>query len=615
MAVVKENEITQYKRKGNLTGKKLMEYIPPLIITQLSSLLLNSVDSIVAGNFVGADALSSINLFYPVTLFTGAISVLASSGISTSLSTAMGRNDPAATDRIKGVSLRLMILMAVCMSIVQIPIVWLIIKSYGLSGDMYTMIWQYAIGIMIGAPLSLVSNVGSYELQVLGKMKPVMYISLSEGIANIAFDLLFAGVLDMGVAGIGYGTACANLIRCAVTIIYIRRCTDIYKSKIKTVKLSDMTEVLSYGVSDASNNLVNAVQTYLMMQIIIAIFGAAGGIVKGVCTLTYNTANVFMSSISGGSRPLMGLLAGADDKKGLNILLRQGTLLNAVLTGLTTIVILMTPGLFYRIYGVTDIPDGGILAVRLYSLCLVLKGISFLYKMYFNNNGDAKFCTILSVLGHSSLVLFAFVLYKLLASPVLFAAYPLSEVFLFILERIRYRRLLNKTYDEGRDKGMELVLNMTVKSDEASDASSELRSYAEENGIDGELSERVAACMEKMIEYATSSTAAERITKYTESNGIGKRLVELLVSSDKAEWLQKILKDVSTNLRVAVMVKFIPEGDTLLVTLDDGECISLNANEEVQELIEEHGKEMKELADNVEYEYILNMNYSRVTFS
>ena len=51
------------------------------------------------------------------------------------------------------------------------------------------------------------------------------------------FDLFFIGTLHLGVAGAGYGTACANVIRCSATVIYLARATDIYKSNYNQLYL------------------------------------------------------------------------------------------------------------------------------------------------------------------------------------------------------------------------------------------------------------------------------------------------------------------------------------------------------------------------------------------
>ena len=64
----------RFSRDGSLTRKKLFEYIPAMVITNLSTLLLISVDGLVLGNFVGSDALSAVNIFYPATMYIGLVS-------------------------------------------------------------------------------------------------------------------------------------------------------------------------------------------------------------------------------------------------------------------------------------------------------------------------------------------------------------------------------------------------------------------------------------------------------------------------------------------------------------------------------------------------------------
>ena len=48
--------------------------------------------------------------------------------------------------------------------------------------------------------------------------------------------------------------------------------------------------------------------------------------------------------------------------------------------------------------------------------------------------------------------------------------------------------------------------------------------------------------------------------------------------------------------------------------LDDGECIALDKNEETQQLITDNYGLLKKLAKTVEYQYVLNMNYTVFTF-
>ncbi|MBR2707249.1 MAG: hypothetical protein IKE74_08460 [Mogibacterium sp.] len=244
----KNNGLLRFRRKGDLTGRKLIEYIPAMMVTNLSTLLLVSVDGVVAGNLVGEEALSAVSIFYPVTLLTGAASVLVASGISTSISTAMGKSDSAELDRIKGVSVRIILAMAVITAVVQIPVVLAVVRSYRLPEEIYRMTMQYAVGIMISTPLGIISCAGTYQLQIAGKMKILMRLSVIEGVANLMFDLLYTGVFGMGVAGTGYGTATANIIRCGLTVMYLYRCTDMYRGDTGKVSLSDVKSILSVEV-------------------------------------------------------------------------------------------------------------------------------------------------------------------------------------------------------------------------------------------------------------------------------------------------------------------------------------------------------------------------------
>ena len=583
--------LKQYRRRGDLTGRKLREYLPAMLITNLSTLLLGSVDGIVAGNLVGSDALSSINIFYPVLVIVASVSMVVSIGIATSLSTAMGKNDVAAVDHIKGVSLRIMIVMAVITGIVQIPVVWLVVRSYGLSEEMFRMTMQYAAGMMICTPLGIISTVGTYELQITGKMKVLMVLSVIEGVANLVFDVLYTGALKMGVAGAGFGTATANLIRCTLTVVYLYRFTDMFRSDTKKVSAADVKNILGVGVPDASYTLMFAFQSYLMMKILLAAFGTAGGVIVGVCTLCLNINNVLLTGIPASMRPLMGLYAGADDRAGLRILMRQGAMLNIVCVGLATLVIELRPEWFYAINGVHHIPEGGILSVRLYSIIFMVKGFDYLLRMYLSNRKDSKYATVLTVVGNATLPLFAFILWKAAPAPCIFLAYLATEITVFMMSYIRYRSWLEKDRKEIEENGEDIVLYMSVKPDEAVEASRELRRFAGENGISERISYRAALCMEEMVAYVKTVEAIGPIAGITEGK-----------------------LDRGQDPGVEVMVRFKGKNEAIFVELDDGRCIALDKNESTQKIITDNYGLLKKLAKSVEYQYILNMNYTRFTF-
>ena len=595
----KTGGVAKYRRMGDLSMRKLKEYIPAMLMTNLSTLLLVTVDGVVAGNLVGKDALASINIFAPVSILVGSLSMLVSSGISISISTAMGKNDPEELDRVKGVSLRVMILAAATASVLQIPLVWMILTSYGLSPEMFAMTMQYAVGIMICTPLGIISVTGTYQLQIAGKMKILMRLSAMEGVANLLFDLFFMGVLDIGVGGAGYGTACANLLRCSATVLYIYRYTDMYRSNTKKITAADALKVIGVGVPDATHSIILALQSYLVMKIILAALGTDGAVIKGVCSLCYSLTNVITSGVSGSMRPLMGLYTGADDREGVSILMKQGVKLDVIGGGLAVLLIELRPDWFFAINGVRDIPEGGTLGVRLFALVLVVGAVNTLLRMYLTNRKDSAFATMLTIVCNATLPVYAFLLWKSAPAPYIFLAYLLTDLTVFAASYARYRKWMEHDRQELEKNGEDIVLNMTVGHDDAVEASRQIRKFADEHGIKEKISYRVALCMEEMVAYV----------KEAETTGTKARFGALGHSPDG-----RTDDRHDSGLNVDVVVRFKGKDEAVFVTMDSGRCIALDKDEEAEKLITDNYGLLRKLAKSVEYQYILDLNYTRFTF-
>lgn len=560
-----------FSRKGTLTARKLKEFIPAMAATNLSVLLLVTVDGLVLGNLVGGNALAAVNVFYPVTMFIGTASVLLSSGAATSMSTCMGTNDQEALQRIKTAVVRLTIVAAVFIGIVQIPIVSAIIESYNLSPETREMTYQYSIGIMVSMPLGLISTVGTCQLQIAGKMKVLMWFSIMEGIANLLLDLLFVGPLHMGVLGGGMGTACANVIRSSATVIYLMKVTDTFKLRGAKPLLADYKDILFCGAPDAANDLMIAFQNYAIMQIIINAFGDAGGVIKGVCVFCFSLVNVFIGGVQGSMRPLVGLLTGMKDWEGVRQLMRQCLTLVTAFALAGTLLVVAFPEAFYTLHGVDVIPEAGELSLRLFSTYFVFRGYNTIFRLYYANRKDQKFATGLTVLGNLTLPLFAMALVLLFPPAFLWLSYLLCELLMFILNLARYKHWFE--LDNAEIEGVE-VLSLTVKPDGALEASRQIREFANEHGYPERFAYRAALCMEELVAYAKTARGKD-------------------------------------DIEIMIVVRFAPDS-CVFSMLDDGESIVWDIKEEPLGSIADNYSFVQCIARSVEYQYILGLNQTIV---
>ena len=628
--------LLRFGSDGSLGWRKLREYILPMLITNLSSLLLVSVDGLVVGNLVGEKALASVNLFYPITMFIGTIAVWIASGCSTAISNSIGSNDQDMTDRIKGTTIVMMVFSAVFVAIVQIPVVYGVIYfgMRGLSPETASMMRQYAYGIMISLPFGLVSTVGVFQLQIAGKMKQLMKLAAMEGIANLLFDLLFVGAMDMGVAGAGYGTAAANVLRCVTTIIYISKKTEMYQCSSAKARLNDVWEILSCGMPEAANSIMLALRNYFIVQILLLAFGDDAGVIRGVCVFVFSLVNVLRSGIRGGMRPLIGFLSGAKDISGMRTLLRQCLLICAASVGAMTVFTLLFPGLFFHLHGVYAIPKYGEISLRLYSLCFVMEGFDTLFQLYFINRKESEFSTLLSVINAVSLVVISFLFVKLLPAPCVWLAYPVTALMNLVIDLWRYHSL----GDGESELGDAELLYLSVRPEDAVEASRLLRDYATERGYSPRISNRLSLCMEEMVSYAVVESKNIEIRKLLRQKVPPELLVELLPDElfDKlmevlrqplvdgvipqfpGDVLKKLPKELQEILQqdvvVYIIVRFEMDGASF-VMIDTGRRIALNGDRESKELVTENYELIKRLSKSVDYQYVLDMNYSVVTFS
>ena len=564
----------RFRRDGTLTDKKLREYIPIMVVNNLSVLLLVTVDGLVLGNLVGKDALAAVNIFYPATTLIGVASVLVASGTGTSIAVAVGKGDYDALRRLKSASKRTMTIAAIVMSVLQIPLVTGIIASYSLDENMRQLTWQYAMGIMIATPFGLISTVGTYQFQATGKMRYLMRLSIMEGLANLALDLLFVGPLGMGVMGASMGTACANVLRCTATVIILAKTTDIYKTGGVKADAAAYKDLLSSGMPDALNSFILALQNYFLMMVVIMVFGDDGGVIKGVCVFCSSLVNVIINGVQGAMLPLMGIIAGSKDWDGLRILLRQSMKRLGIAVGVMTVIILLFPWLFYALHGVKDLPSDAELCLRFFALQFVFSGINTLFRKYYVNRKDSTFASRLTVVANAILPLVAFLLSKVAPPAFIWLSYLLTETIILSFNLWRYRRW--QKHDREDVEKLAGALALSVQPKDAQEVSQKIKAFADERGVSLRVAYRVALCMEEMVAYATTANGHEDIS-------------------------------------IQVSVRFTSDGATLTI-LDDGKHIALDEDRGQQELITSNYDVVKRVAEEVSYQRVLDLNYTIMRF-
>lgn len=191
----------------------------PIIFVMGMNGLLAVADALFLGHFVGADALAAVTLMFPIYMLVVALSTLVSSGMSSLLARALGAREMGQARAIFAAAHGLAVMVGLVLILVFLavgrPAAQL---AAGGNADLAGMGLVYLRISILFSPLLFVLSVNSDALRNEGRVGFMAAMSLLVSLANIAFDYLLIGVLDMGVAGSAYGTALAQALAFSIIL-------------------------------------------------------------------------------------------------------------------------------------------------------------------------------------------------------------------------------------------------------------------------------------------------------------------------------------------------------------------------------------------------------------
>ncbi len=565
---------TRFKRTDTLIRMKYLEYVPILFITNLSTLLLVSVDGLMVGNFVGDMALEAVNIFVPIEVLFSAYIAIIAHGIADSFADAMIGTNPI--ERLyNGKAMKFVILVSVVfLIIIQVPITHLIIHSYNLRISSFDMAKIYALVMLVSMPFQLLSSIGACQLQEIGAMKVLMHVSIIEGVVNLLLDLLFVGAFKMGVFGAGLATTIACIIRAVITIIYFLKHTNIYKKYRVKLRISDVKKIIVGGLPYSINIISGAIEGYIMLRLIIHLYGETGGVVNGVFNFCLSIATVFIASSADANGPLNGIFLSYDDRVAVEHALKIAGRQIIIAVGAFTFLICISPQNFYFINGVSYIPEYGIEALKAYSLCFIFVGLNTLFQGYFVDKKEIKIMSRLTFFGDIITPIVAFLLYTYIGRKYFWYSYFFTALVVTLIYIIKYCIIAYKASKEEKEKGD--ILYLEVDQDEAIEASKELLEYAKDKNYPSDIAKNLAFCLEEMVKYAVKSENMIRI-------------------------------------HIQIIINFLKYG-AKFVMLDDGERLNLNKNVENDVNNNDKYEILKKMAKSYNYQYVLNMNHTVFEF-
>ena len=201
----------------------LWRYAVPILLGNWLQLAYNAIDSIIAGRFIGKDALAAEGIAGPVmNLVILAITGLCI-GTGVLMSEFFGAGDLKRYRESLGTTMNVGAVMSILMMGVCIALTPFILKLMAVPEEIFDITTIYLRIIFVGMPFTFFYNALATGLKSAGDSKtPLKFLAFSATL-NAGLDLIFLGVLHFGIVCSAVTTVVAEAISAFLAIVYLHR--------------------------------------------------------------------------------------------------------------------------------------------------------------------------------------------------------------------------------------------------------------------------------------------------------------------------------------------------------------------------------------------------------
>lgn len=216
----------------------LLRFSLPMLLSVAFQQMYNIADSVIAGQFIGVNALAAIGASYPVTMIFMAFAVGANVGCSVVISQLFGKKDLVKMKTAINTSYLAVLLLALVMTLLGTVFCSDIIALLNTPANIFDDSALYLRIYTFGLVFLFMYNICTGIFTALGDSKTPLYFLIASSLGNIALDLLAVCVLGMGIMGVALATFVAQGIASVFAFVTLFRRIRKIKTEEKSAAFS-----------------------------------------------------------------------------------------------------------------------------------------------------------------------------------------------------------------------------------------------------------------------------------------------------------------------------------------------------------------------------------------
>ncbi|MBO4913321.1 MAG: MATE family efflux transporter [Butyrivibrio sp.] len=374
----------------------IIQFSIPMLIGNLFQQLYNLVDSVIVGQFVGADALAAIGATGSVTFLFFALCNGIGSGGGIITSQFFGNGDAGKVKSCIVNTGYIMMVFPIVVGIIAFLLSRPILNMLNTPAEIMADAVAYMRIMCVGIVFVSLYNYASSMLRALGDSKTPLYFLIFSCVLNTGLDILFVYVFHMSVVGAGVATAIAQLVSGISCLIYAVKRNEYFKFSREDLKYDrDISlRVIRLGVPLSLQFSLIAISCMALQRVVnsfgkvaVAAFTATSRI-EQIIHQPYQTLGAALSTFTGqnyGARKNDRITAGY----------KKSLMLMAIFSASMLPIMQFFGEAIIRIFVEDEaVIEMGAMALRITSFFYVMLGIIYVVRGVLNGLGDSFFALL-----------------------------------------------------------------------------------------------------------------------------------------------------------------------------------------------------------------------------
>lgn len=240
--------------------KNMLLFAVPLLLSNLFQQLYNAADSVIVGNFVGAEALAAVSSSTPlINMMVGFFNGMAI-GAGVVIAGYFGARDMEKLRRAIHTDIAFGIIAGAVLVILGTVFTPLILRWMQTPEDVLPESIRYFRIYSLGVIFSVLYNIMMGIMNAIGDSRHPLYYLILSSIINIFLDLFLVGVVHTGVGGAAFATIMSQAVSSILCLRKLMHDDTPYRVRLRDIRIDTgmLRRIISYGLpSGIQNSVIN----------------------------------------------------------------------------------------------------------------------------------------------------------------------------------------------------------------------------------------------------------------------------------------------------------------------------------------------------------------------